>query len=138
MGRRRKHPGHTPPHAAVAPSSPASRIVAIDALGGAAICAMIAYHFSFDLNWFGVFRADFNRDALWLSARAIIVTAFLLLVGVSLVLARRSRISRHRYWRRIALIAGCAVLVSAGSYFMFPRTFISFGILHCIAITSIL
>ena len=138
MGRRRKHPGHTQPHAIVATGSPASRIVAIDALRGAAICAMIAYHFSFDLNWFGVFRADFNRDALWLSLRAIIVTAFLLLVGVSLVLAHRARISRHRYWRRIALIAGCALLVTAGSYFMFPQSFISFGILHCIAVASIL
>ena len=103
MSRRRKHSGHTPPHAIVAPGTAASRIVAIDALRGAAICAMIAYHFAFDLNWFGVFRADFNRDALWLSLRAIIVTAFLLLVGISLLLAHRARISRHRYWRRIAL-----------------------------------
>ena len=138
MSRRRKHPGHTSPHATIVPGSATSRIVAIDALRGAAICAMIAYHFSFDLNWFGVLRADFNHDTLWLSLRAIIVTAFLLLVGVSLVLARWARISRHRYWRRIALIAGCALLVTAGSYFMFPRTFISFGILHCIAVASIL
>ena len=122
----------------VALGSAPSRIVAIDALRGAAICAMIAYHFSFDLNWFGVFRADFNRDLLWLSLRASIVTSFLLLVGVSLVLAQRARISTHRFWRRIALISACALLVTVGSYFIFPRTFITFGILHCIAVASIL
>ena len=138
MSRRRKHAGHTPAHATVAPGAHAARIVGVDTLRGIAICAMIAYHFSFDLNWFGVFRADFNRDALWLSLRASIVTAFLLLVGVSLVLAQRARISTHRYWRRIALIAACALLVTVGSYFIFPRTFITFGILHCIAVASIL
>jgi len=115
-----------------------TRISAIDALRGAAILAMIGYHFAFDLSWFGVFRADFNNDALWLSLRAIIVSAFLLLVGVSLVLARLARISAHRFWKRIALIVLCALLVTAGSYFTFPQSFITFGILHCIAVSSLI
>ena len=134
---RRKHAVHTPAHAAVVAGA-SKRIVAIDSLRGIAICAMIVYHFCFDLNWFGVFRADFNRDALWLSLRASIVTVFLLLVGVSLVMAYRARVSTYRYWRRIGLIAACALLVTVGSYFLFPRTFITFGILHCIAVASIL
>jgi uncharacterized membrane protein len=127
----------------VAPSpppvrAPASRIRSVDALRGAAICAMIVYHFAFDLNWFGVFTADFNHDLLWLAMRAAIVGSFLLLVGISLVLARRSGTTPERFWRRIALIAVCAALVTLGSYVTFPRSFITFGILHCIAISSIL
>ena len=43
-----------------------------------------------------------------------------------------------RFWRRWAQIAGCAVLVSAGSALMFPRSWISFGILHGIALMLIL
>ena len=31
-------------------------------------------------------------------------------------------------------MAGCALLVSIGSWLMFPRSFISFGVLHAIAI----
>jgi uncharacterized membrane protein len=119
------------------PTAPA-RLTAVDALRGAAVCAMIAYHFCFDLNWFGVLHADFNRDALWLSLRAIIVSSFMLLVGMSLVLARQAGISTTRYWRRIALIVACALLVTAGSYAAFPKTFIAFGILHCIAAVSLL
>src|SRR4030095_7687232 len=46
--------------------------------------------------------------------------------------------STHAFWRRVALIAACAVLVSAASYVTFPRTFITFGILHCIAVSSVL
>ncbi|MEO5696129.1 MAG: heparan-alpha-glucosaminide N-acetyltransferase, partial [Burkholderiaceae bacterium] len=36
-----------------------------------------------------------------------------------------------------AQVAGCAVLVSIGSWFMFPTSFISFGVLHFIALALI-
>ena len=137
--RRRALPGSPPAAGTLEARSAATiRIAAIDALRGGAILAMIGYHFAFDLSWFGVFRADFNNNALWLTLRALIVSSFLLLVGVSLVLAHGARISRHRFWRRIALIAFCAMLVTAGSYFAFPQSFITFGILHCIAVSSVL
>jgi uncharacterized membrane protein len=35
-------------------------------------------------------------------------------------------------------VAGCAVLVSVGSAFMFPRSWISFGVLHGIALMLLL
>ena len=41
----------------------------------------------------------------------------------------------RRPWRRAFLLAaGCALLVSAGSWFMFPNSWISFGVLHGIAV----
>jgi uncharacterized membrane protein len=118
--------------------APALRIGAIDGLRGSALCLMIVYHFCFDLNWFRFISADFDNDPLWLGFRALIVTSFMLLVGVSLLLARRAGITRRHFWRRIALIAFCAILVSAASYVTFPQTFITFGILHSIAIASVL
>ena len=39
-----------------------------------------------------------------------------------------------RFWRRWAQVAGCALLVSVGSAFMFPDSWISFGVLHGIAV----
>jgi uncharacterized membrane protein len=119
-------------------SEPLTRIRAIDALRGAAICMMIVYHAAFDLNWFHMISADFNHDRFWLSFRDLIVGSFLLLVGVSLVLASRAAISPRQFWRRIALVGTCAMLVTLGSYVTFPKTFISFGILHCIVVSSIL
>ncbi len=117
---------------------PQRRIDAVDALRGAAICLMILYHGAFDLNWFRIISADFNHDLFWLASRDLIVSAFLLLVGISLLLARRAGTSPQHFWRRIAVVAACAVLVTAGSYFAFPKTFITFGILHCIVVSSIL
>ena len=114
------------------------RVPAIDALRGMALCLMIVYHFLFDLNWFGFMHADFDHDPAWLGFRGVIVSSFMLLVGVSLALARHAGVTRRRFWRRIALIAFCAILVSVASYVTFPRTFITFGILHCIALASLL
>lgn len=115
-----------------------SRYAAIDGLRGFAICLMVVYHFFFDLTWFRLIQADFNNDLFWLGARAVIVTLFLGLVGVSLVLARRAHPGKRPFWRRVMLIAGCAVLVSIASYLTFPQTFITFGILHCIALSSVI
>lgn len=123
---------------AVAPPDARARFGFIDGLRGFAICLMLVYHLMFDLAWFRVIRADFNHDAFWLGFRAVIVTLFLALVGVSLVLAKRAHPSPRPYWRRIMLIAGCAALVTIGSYLTFPQTFITFGILHCIAVSSVL
>jgi uncharacterized membrane protein len=133
---RRRDPGAHGSGPAHAVSPP--RFAAIDGLRGFAICLMLVYHFAFDLAWFRVIRADFNNDAFWLGFRGVIVTLFLALVGVSLVLARGAGRNRRAFWRRIALIAACAALVSVASYVTFPQTFVTFGILHCIAVSAVL
>jgi uncharacterized membrane protein len=43
-----------------------------------------------------------------------------------------------RFWRRWSQVASCAVLVTAGSILMFPKSFISFGVLHGIALMLII
>jgi uncharacterized membrane protein len=116
----------------------APRLPQVDALRGVAIVAMIVYHFAFDLRWFGLTRADFDHDPFWLGARALIVSSFLLIVGISLVLADRAGTTYPAFLRRVGIIAACALAVSIASYVAFPRTWIHFGILHCIAVASLL
>ncbi len=114
------------------------RLPAIDALRGVALLLMFAYHFAFDLRYYRITASDFEHDPRWLGFRALIVSCFMLLVGISLVLADRAGASSRHFWRRCALITSCALLVSAGSYILFPASFIYFGILHCIVVASIL
>jgi uncharacterized membrane protein len=116
----------------------AKRIGGVDALRGIAVIAMVAYHFAFDLAYFRLTAQNFYRDPFWLHSRTIILSSFLLIAGVSLVLAQRSAQDRARFWRHVATIAACAVAVTAGSYLMFPRSFIWFGVLHAIAVSLVL
>jgi uncharacterized membrane protein len=135
--RQRRRAGGAQVRASTQPATP-RRLVLVDGLRGVALCLMFVYHFTFDLNWFRVVHVDFNHDPVWLAFRGLIVTLFLGLVGVSLVLAHRANPGPGAFWRRVALIAACAVLVTIASYVAFPRTFITFGILHCIAVSSVL
>jgi uncharacterized membrane protein len=138
MSRRRRHRAGASLRAAAGVVARPARLAAIDALRGLGLCLMIAYHFTFDLSVFKVVAVDFNHDPFWLASRDLIVSWFLVLVGVSLVLAERTQPGFRAFWRRIALIVFCALLVSVGSYVMFPQSFITFGILHCIAVASVL
>jgi uncharacterized membrane protein len=108
----------------------------LDALRGFAIVWMALFHFAFDLNHFGWLtpRQDFYRDPFWTGQRTVIVTLFLLCVGLGQAAALDAGQRWPRFWRRWAQIAGCALLVSIGSAWMFPRSWISFGVLHGIAV----
>ncbi len=100
---------------------------------------MVAFHFAFDLNHFGLIaRQDFYTDPLWTLQRTLIVSLFLLCAGVSQAVALDAGLSWARFWRRWAQVAGCAVAVSIGSALMFPRSWISFGVLHGIALMLII
>jgi uncharacterized membrane protein len=127
-------PGSKRPHAGSAPN----RIGGLDALRGLAIVAMIGYHFCFDLRYFRVTRWDFEHDVGWITARTLILSWFLLIAGISAVLAQRQASPLRRWLRHIAIIAAAALLVSAGSYILFPRSFIWFGVLHAIALSLLL
>ncbi|MHB1677369.1 MAG: heparan-alpha-glucosaminide N-acetyltransferase [Sulfuriferula sp.] len=113
-----------------------NRLLLVDATRGAAVVLMVFYHFCFDLNYFGLIHQDFNDSPFWLTLRAVIVTCFLTLVGISLVLAAAK--STHSYWIRIGKLFAASVAVTAGSYLMFPLSFIFFGILHFIVAASLI
>jgi len=123
---------------AASPGGP--RHARLDALRGAAIVWMAAFHLCFDLNHFGWLapRQDFYGDPFWTTQRTAIVTLFLFCAGLSQAVAWQAGQAPARFWRRWAQVAGCAVLVSVGSALMFPRSWISFGVLHGIAVMLVL
>lgn len=114
------------------------RYALIDALRGTAIVLMFIYHFSFDLNYFGYLDTNFYTDPFWINFRILIVSTFLAVVGISLYVAHHRRFKPGKFLRRLFILLACALLVSLASYLMFPRSMIFFGILHFIALASIL
>lgn len=112
----------------------------LDALRGAAIVWMAAFHFCFDLNLFGLLqpRQNFYADPFWTVQRTCIVSLFLFCAGLGQAVALQAGQPWPRFWRRWAQVAGCAVLVSIGSALVFPKSWISFGVLHGIAVMLVL
>lgn len=121
------------------PAQPSTRqrFDRLDALRAVAIVWMAIFHFCFDLNHFGFTQQNFYADPFWTWQRAAIVSLFLFCAGLGQAIALDQRQPWPRFWRRWAQVAGCAVLVTLGSIWMFPRSFISFGVLHGIAIALI-
>ena len=111
----------------------------LDALRGLAVVWMALFHFGFDLNHFGLLQPpqNFHRDPFWTTQRTCIVSVFLFCAGLGQAVALNSGQGWPRFWRRWAQVAGCAVLVSAASALMFPRSWISFGVLHGLAVMLI-
>jgi uncharacterized membrane protein len=114
------------------------RIDAVDCARGLALIGMAVYHLSWDL-------ADFRFASPMLpftpQMRLLshtVASVFLALVGVSLALAHHKGLNLRAFWRRLAIVAGAAALVTAGSFVFAPSEPITFGILHCIAAASLI
>ena len=114
-----------------------TRIPNLDLARTAAIIGMVAFHFSFDLELFGYLpRGTTTNGFFWYHAR-IVAGSFLFLSGISLWLAHGAGIRWPAFWRRWAMVAAAAFLVSLVSHFATPQAPIHFGILHCIALTGL-
>jgi uncharacterized membrane protein len=115
-----------------------TRWLALDAARGLAVMAMIVFHLIWDLSHFGYAPATLPWSAPVRIFGHSIAFAFLFIAGVALVLAHRARMRWPAFWRRFAIIVAAAALVSAGTYVAFPKAFVFFGILHCIAVASLI
>ena len=113
------------------------RLDSLDALRGVAMLWMTAFHLCFDLNHFGLIQQDFYRDPFWTWQRVAIVSLFVACAGFGQAVANFQGQSWSRFWHRWARVALCALLVTAGSWLMFPNSFIYFGVLHGIALMLI-
>lgn len=101
---------------------------------GFALVWMTVFHFCFDLSYLGYWKQDFYRDPVWTWQRSCILGLFLLCVGLGQAVAAAQGQTWGRFWRRWWQVVAGAALVSFGSWLMFPRSFIYFGVLHAVAV----
>ncbi len=114
-----------------------ARITVIDLARGVALVAMAIYHFQWDLEFFGYAEPGLTSVGGWkLFARAI-ASSFIFLAGVSLFLAHRRSFRPSSFAKRLAKIVAAAALISIATWFATPGSFIFFGILHAIALSSL-
>ncbi len=112
----------------------------LDWLRTAAIIGMVLYHGAYDLDALYGWELHVD-DGLWKLLQRCTAILFLLLVGMSYAASSAGRTAqemRARSLRRFLLIGGCAAMVSAGTWLADGETYVRFGILHLIAVSSLL
>ncbi|MCF4126685.1 DUF1624 domain-containing protein [Methylobacterium sp. SyP6R] len=132
-------PSAPPPAAPPLAAAPVRRLAVIDLARGVALLAMALYHLTWDLGFLRLTPENAALSSVGKASAHGIAGSFLVLVGISLVLARGRRAGWWRpYLARLGRIALAAVAISLATFFLFPDSWIFFGILHCIALSSVL
>ncbi|KND16520.1 hypothetical protein ADZ37_22810 [Pannonibacter phragmitetus] len=108
----------------------------VDAWRGLAIAGVVLFHFVWDLEFTG-FISGIAYHPLWLGFGRVLAGSFMMLVGVGLALASRTPFRAAAYLRRLAKIGISAAAITLVTWHVFPATFIYFGILHAIAVATL-
>ena len=114
------------------------RILLIDLARTAALIGMVAFHFTYDLLLFDIIPRSYAGSNLFYFHARIVAGSFLVLSGLSLWLAHGQGIRWPAFWRRFAKVAGAAAVVTLATRVAMPDFYIYFGILHAIALFSLL
>ncbi|WP_341863792.1 heparan-alpha-glucosaminide N-acetyltransferase [Gymnodinialimonas sp. 57CJ19] len=114
------------------------RIFVLDIARVAALLAMAVFHFVFDLEIFGYIALGTTGSGFWRGLAIASAGSFVFLAGVGLWLSHANGIRWAAFAKRLAIILSAAALVSVATYIAFPDSFVFFGILHSIALCSLL
>lgn len=99
---------------------------------------MATYHFSWDLEFFGYLAPGTSTQGFLRIYARLIASSFLFLAGFSLVLAHYPKIRFAPFLRRLGVIVAAAAAISVATYWFTPDSWIFFGILHAIAVSSLI
>jgi len=114
------------------------RFLLPDALRGFAVLLMIIFHCFYDLAFFKFLTIDFTGDPFWYWFPRLIVFLFLICVGIGLSLTHKKGINWKKLKKRLLVVGGFALIITVATFFIFPKNWVYFGTLHCIAVCSFL
>jgi uncharacterized membrane protein len=106
----------------------------IDLLRGFAIVLMVVFHFGYDLTVFGWAYFSTSEDIEWRIFRAIIVSCFLLAVGMSSFMAYQKSVNKKKLLKTVIKLFSVSLLITLGSLLLDPNTWVYFGIIHFITV----
>jgi uncharacterized membrane protein len=114
-----------------------NRNLNLDCLRGFAVAQMIVFHFGYDLYAFRFISINLSVG-FWYWFPRVIVFCFLFSMGQSLSLVHSKEFKIKKMLSRFAQLSALAAIISVGSYLMFPKSWIYFGTLHCIAVATLI
>lgn len=111
-----------------------ARLRWLDLLRSSAILGMVVYHAAYDLQFFHAWDIDVTRG-WWRVFQVCVASLFLAVSGVSAGFWTRTD-AFGKGWRRGWFILSAAMLVSFITAIADERTWVSFGILHLLALAA--
>lgn len=114
-----------------------NRIALIDLARSLALAGMVVFHIGFDLQMFGHLAPGTMTSGVWFWWARLVAGSFLFLAGAGLWLAQGRGLRWRAFLRRLVLVAGAALAVSIGIRLALGDWLVRFGILHCIAASSL-
>lgn len=112
-----------------------SRLFLLDELRGLAVVLMVIFHFCYDLSLYGLLAFPLDSAAV-IGLRTVILALFFCAVGAGLYLAHTPRLAwRKLLWRQSKIGLG-ALLISLTTLWLYPTSWIWFGVLHFIFLAS--
>lgn len=114
-----------------------TRFYFLDAFRGFAIINMVIFHFCFALSDLRFTNWNFYTQEFWLWWRLGITSSFIITMGMSAQLSLEKDVSKS-YWLRIGVLILCSGFVSASTWLTVGDRWVYFGILHFMALASLL
>lgn len=99
---------------------------------------MAIFHFNFDLELFQLVDHGYISQFHWVMFARIIAASFLILVGFSLMLSSVNGMNWPSFWVRQLKVTVAALIITIATFYAIPSGYIFFGILHQIALASLL
>ncbi len=114
------------------------RYLELDFIRGLAIVLMMIFHLSYDLNFMGYININIYHGDFWHYFRDVIIFLFMISVGISLYIVNKNGYNHKKNLFRLGKLALVALLITGVSIYMYPHSWIYFGIIHLIFIASII
>ena len=114
------------------------RVFLLDITRGICVLAMIAYHFCWDLGYFGFIDLRLVTQGSGLFIAQLIGLSFITIAGISSRLLSLSGSFKQKFLKRIFKLLVISTIISTATFILNRNSFIFFGILHFLSVCSLI
>ena len=114
------------------------RIFLLDITRGICVLAMVAYHFCWDLGYFGFIDLRLITQGLGLFIAQLIGLSFITIAGISSRLLINSHKFKEKFLKRFLKLVFISASISMATFMLNKNSFIFFGILHFLSVCSLI
>ena len=114
------------------------RVFLLDITRGICVLAMIAYHFCWDLGYFGFIDLRLITQGFGLLIAQLIGLSFITIAGISSRIMSLSDSFKQKFLKRFFKLVFISTVISKATFMLNQNSFIFFGILHFLSVCTLI